>query len=282
MNTYEASLRETTARLTDAGSASAALDAALLLGHVTGHDRLGLYLHAGNELSPQEHLQFEELVRRREAGEPVAYILEHKEFWGLPFTVTRGVLIPRPDTETLVATLLALVPDKNLSATFADVGVGSGAIAISLLHEFPFFKGIGVDINPLALDLTRQNAERNWVSDRLELVNGSLTDPLPDGLNLIVSNPPYIRTADIATLDRDVKNYEPHTALDGGHDGLAAYRGLIPGAYAKLISGGLLLLEIGYDQKHDVEVLFEPSKWASVACFKDLAGHDRVIAAVRA
>lgn len=282
MLSYEQLLRETTARLHDAGSASAALDASLLLMGVTGKDRLYLYTHPHTVLTPQEYAAYEALVGRREKGEPMAYILGKREFWGLEFAVKPGVLIPRPDSETLIATLLALVPDTQAAAKVAEVGVGSGALIVTVLTVFPKFIGYGVDIEPIPLAVTAQNARSHGVADRLELMQGNWGDPLPTGLNILISNPPYIRSAEMDGLMRDVKNYEPHTALDGGADGLDAYRCIIPTAYDKLNSGGLLLLEIGHDQKGDVDALLEKNKWQSVHTFQDLAGRDRVIAAVRA
>ncbi|MBI1362408.1 MAG: peptide chain release factor N(5)-glutamine methyltransferase [Proteobacteria bacterium] len=282
MLTFEQAIRETTARLQDAGSASAGLDASLLLMLATGKDRLHLYTHPYTELTPTEFACFEGYVSRREKGEPIAYITGEREFWGLSFAVKPGVLIPRPDSETLVATLIALVGDKNAEAKIAEIGVGSGALIISILKEFPHFIGYGVDSEPTPVVVTQQNAQKHGVENRLTVMQGSWCGPLPDGLNVIISNPPYIRRGEISTLMRDVRNYEPHTALDGGDDGLDAYRSLIPAAYGKLIAGGLLLLEIGHDQKGDVEALLEKDKWQSVHAFQDLAGHVRVLGAVRA
>jgi len=282
MLTFDDAIRESTARLLDAGSDTAALDASLLLMHATGRDRLYLYTHPKTQLDRKEYAQLEGLMQRREKGEPIAYILGEKEFWGHTFKVTKGVLIPRPDSETMIATLLALIEDKSATAKVAELGVGSGALIISILKEFPNFTGFAVDIEPTPIAMTRENAGALGVADRLEVMQGNWADPLPAGLNIIVSNPPYIRKAEIQNLMRDVRNYEPVSALDGGDDGLDCYRSLIPAAYDKLISGGLLMLEIGYDQKRDVEALLEKEKWQSVHVFQDLGGRDRVVAAVKA
>lgn len=266
-------------KLSTAGNDSAALDATLLLSHVTGMGRTEMYMRDDEELESGQVSDFHELVERRLTGEPMAYILGKKEFWGLGFETPKGVLIPRPDTETLIATVIAHVPQKDAKARFADIGIGSGAIILSLLHEFPNFLGEGVDISDTALQTTQKNAENLKVADRLTLHKGEYLNPLEGEFQLVVSNPPYIETETISTLSEDVKGFEPMEALDGGEDGLVCYRVIIPSACDKLSQGGLLVLEIGYNQADTVTALFEESKWQGVNVIKDLAGNDRIIVA---
>ena len=274
-------LRLASARFTKSGSDTAVLDASILLGFVTGKESLELFTCNEESLTEPQETEFEALMQRREGGEPIAYMIGEKEFWGLPFKVKPGVLIPRPDTETMIATLCALVSDKKTHANVADLGVGSGAIIVSLLTEFPEFKGYGVDMSDTALEVTKQNAEALGVADRLTLYKGSWCAPLVDEINIIVSNPPYITTAEMDGLMVDVIDYEPTEALHAGQDGLDCYTKLIPQAYEKLAEGGLLMLEIGYLQKEDVTALMQQQDWADVKSFTDLAGRDRVIVGVK-
>lgn len=272
-------LQQGTQRLTNV-SDSASLDASLLLSHVTGLSKLEMFMKDEDELSDAHLSSFEALLQRRENAEPIAYILGVKEFWGLPFKVVPNVLIPRPDTETLLGALIAAVSDKQAVGKIADLGTGSGAILLSALSEFPHFSGVGVDMNDTALEIAAYNAKNLGLSDRAVFVKSSWLDDVDDMFDVVVSNPPYIETSTVSTLMADVKDYEPMSALDGGDDGLDCYRCLIPSAYDKLNQGGLLLLEIGYNQKETVSALLSEG-WQQVQCFKDLAGHDRVIAAIK-
>ncbi|MFZ2620213.1 MAG: HemK/PrmC family methyltransferase, partial [Alphaproteobacteria bacterium] len=172
-------------------------------------------------------------------------------------------------------------PDKHAAATVVDVGTGSGAIICSLLHEYQNFQGIAVDISPIALSIAADNASRLGVGGRLKLVASNLLEKVEGEVSIIVSNPPYITTAEMAVLMPDVQHFEPELALHAGPDGLDIYRSLIPQAYAKLHAGGLLALEIGYQQQAAVKALLEPTQWQDINCYQDLAGHDRVIVAIR-
>ncbi|MFT7434162.1 MAG: release factor glutamine methyltransferase [Alphaproteobacteria bacterium] len=261
-------------------SDSAALDASLLMSHATGLTKIELFMRDENVLTEMQLNAFDALIVRRQTSEPIAYILGEKEFWALPFKVVPSVLIPRPDTETMVATLVAAVADKNAEGLVADLGVGSGALLLSILSEFEKFKGVGVDMNDTALEIARENAINLGFSDRATFVKSHWLDAVDEMFDIVVSNPPYIETSTVASLMDDVKDHEPMSALDGGADGLACYRSLIPSAYDKLNKGGLLLLEIGYNQKETVSHLLSKG-WKNVQCFKDLAGHDRVIAAIK-
>ncbi len=279
--TLEKALRQTAQKLENAGSDTAMLDATLLLCEATGRERLELMIYNTAKITKEQEKSLNSLTKRREKREPMAYILGSKEFWGYDFKVTSDVLIPRPDTETLVATLLTILPDKNVMTSIADIGVGSGCILLTLLKECPHLKGFGVDISDKALKITQKNAEQLQVADRVTLLKGFCADPLPEKMNIIVSNPPYVKRGDIAGLEPEL-HQEPINALDGGDDGLDVYRALIPSAYKKLDKGGLLLLEIGHDQKDALFEFLASNNWLNVQCFKDLAGRNRVIAAIRA
>jgi release factor glutamine methyltransferase len=278
MNIKEA-LQRTTVQLAHV-SESASLDASLLLSKATGFTKLELFMKETEVLTENQLDVFNGLVQRRLKYEPVAYILGEKEFWGLHFFVEKGVLIPRPDTETLVATLLALIPNVEFEGRVADLGTGSGAILLSILSELPHFKGVGVDKNDTALKIAQKNAENLGFSERVQFKKSDWLDGVDETFHVIVSNPPYIETSTIQGLMEDVKAYEPVSALDGGEDGLECYRSLLKSAYDKLEKGGLLLLEIGYNKKETVAQLLQ-NKFEQVECFKDLAGHDRVMAAIK-
>ncbi len=274
-------LEDARKRLSAAGIETAALDAEILLAEASERTRIELMMDGNDPLPTPQQKKFESLIKRRLQHEPVAYILGEKEFWSLPFDVNKGVLIPRPDSETLVATLMVLLSDKTIPFTLADLGVGSGALVISLLKEYPAMRGFGVDVAETAIRTTAANAHRHEVADRLTLYRGKWAEPLEENMNVIISNPPYIPTADLAGLMEDVREWEPVLALDGGADGLDAYRALIPSAYGKLAPGGLLLLEIGIGQCEQVCALLPTPAWAQVRAFKDISGHERVIAAVK-
>lgn len=280
MLTFEGALREGTARLMDAGSATATLDSGLLLSQATGLDRLTLYTHRQRELSTEQYAKFEELLRRREVGEPMAYILGNREFWGRDFAVRRGVLIPRPDTETLIEAFSKKFADKTAALKLAEVGVGSGAISITLLCEYPHAVAEASDISADAHAVAAQNAKTHGVEARLTLHNAPWLDAMGEGYDAIVSNPPYIPQAEMETLMRDVLNFEPHLALVAGKDGLDAYRAIIPAAAKKLKKGGVLLLEVGYNQAQAVSALLEQQQqWQKVETCNDLAGISRVVCA---
>ena len=283
MLTYQQALIETASRLKESGSTTPELDALLLLCHVTGKDRIGVYATPKEPLTSEEYSKFDNLVGRREKAEPMGYILGEKGFWEFDLKVRKGVLIPRPDTESLVEAILDIHKDRNTALNILELGVGTGAIILSLLHEMPNAKGLGVDVSPDALACAEENAEANNLDDRLTLRASSWFDNVSeDGFDVIVSNPPYIRTDDIPNLMRDVAHHEPSLALDGGNDGLDAYRHIINEAPAKLKAGGLLAFEIAYDQADDLKKLLKDSgNFTPAVIVKDLAEHDRVVLAHR-
>ena len=256
------------------GIDSPRLDAELLLADALGLDRVGLYLNFERPLLAGELANFREKVKRRADREPLAYILGHTEFWSLPLTVTPDVLIPRPDTELLVEQALALGGEGPRAL---DVGTGSGALAIALAHERPQWTITAIDISPAALAVAMENARGNGVAERITFVATDLAK-LPAGpFDLIVANPPYIPHGELATLMPEVRDYEPHLALDGGKDGFDAYRALARQAGGVLAPGGWLLVEVGHDQAAAVQELFNEAGLREIFAARDLAGIERVV-----
>ncbi len=253
---------------------SARLEAELLLAATLDLDRVGLYVNFERPLDAAELAAFRELVQRRAKREPVQYILGETEFWSLPFNVSPAVLVPRADTEILVEEALARIDG---TARLLDVGTGSGVVAIALAHEKPETLVTAIDCSESALEVARVNAERNGVADRVICLVGDLAD-LPSGpFEMVVSNPPYIPTADCEQLMPEVRDHEPRLALDGGDDGLTAYRQLTAQAGKILVPGGWLLVEVGIDQAADVTALFKAAGLTEVTHRDDYSGIPRVV-----
>ncbi|MFC5861337.1 peptide chain release factor N(5)-glutamine methyltransferase [Acidicapsa dinghuensis] len=255
----------------------ARLDAETLLLHAfrakkTDRNRAWLLTHADDEADVETQVAFEAFMSRRIAGEPIQYILGECEFFGLPFTVTRDVLIPRPETEHLVEKVIRIaqsLPQQD-PLHIADIGTGSGAIAVAAAHTLPQARILATDLSPNALSAARQNAERNNVADRIELVEGDLLSPLAGHrFSIIASNPPYVPMADCDTLSKEVRDYEPHLALFAGGDGLDVYRRLIPNAREHLVPGGWLLMEIGYGQQEAIAKLFQSNGYLKIQFIPD-------------
>lgn len=214
----------------------------------------------------------------------MAYILGEREFWGLPFKVSPAVLVPRPDSETVVEAVLGLMPDRACAWRILDLGVGSGCLLLTLLREYPRASGVGLDASSEALAVAQHNAEALGVSDRVRLVSGDWrragwTDGLDGPFDLVVSNPPYIEGAAIEGLMPEVSRFEPKLALDGGLDGLDAYRLIAAAAPALVAAGGYLVAEVGDGQALDVQGLFSAAGLAPLAPWKDLGGIERVVPA---
>jgi release factor glutamine methyltransferase len=261
MKTVETVRRALAARLGAAGIESAELDARLLIGAVLKLDLTGLITLASRPITEAEATRLEALATRRLQGEPVARILGAKEFWGLPLKLSADTLVPRPDTETVVELALESLraqPAKS-GVRILDIGTGSGAILLALLHELPDSFGIGTDISEAALATARNNAEELGLARRAVFVACHYTAAIAGPIDLIVSNPPYIRSADIQELAREVRDHDPPRALDGGADGLDAYRALIPEAAALLAPGGTLIVEAGLGQLDPIEALMTAS-----------------------
>lgn len=253
-----------------ASSETPLLDARVLLSYVTKTDARTLF----RELTPDEKARFDELIRRRAAGEPVAYIVGEKEFMGYTFRLNRDCLIPRPDTETVVE---HIIEHNTLpSPKILDLCCGSGCIGLSLAL---FIKGARVtlcDISEGALEMTRENSKLHSLDDRTEAVRlDVLSDPLPEGFDIIVSNPPYIPSA--VTDGLEVARTEPRLALDGGTDGLDFYRAITPKAFSALAHGGLLAYEIGFDQGESVSAILAENGFKNIIVKKDYGGNPRLV-----
>jgi release factor glutamine methyltransferase len=278
--TIEAARRDLSRRLKAAGIDSPELDARLLVGAVLGLDLTNLVARANRPLCPSDAARLTAFAERRLAGEPVARIIGEKEFWGLRFKLSPDTLVPRPDTETVVEAALdfarSMKPETSLRVL--DIGTGSGAILLALLSELPLAIGIGTDISAGALDTARQNAGSLGLSDRVTFAASDYFSAVTGTFDVIVSNPPYVRTADIESLAREVRGYEPRRALDGGADGLVAYRMLCTQARNHLVQGGTLIVEVGHDQAEDVARLMTAESLSVIRPFRrDLAGIPRVV-----
>ena len=272
-----------TARLQTHAVESAEIDARLLTGAVLGLDLTGLITAAARRLTEAEAALLDGVAGRRELGEPVARILGAKEFWGLPLSLSDATLIPRPDTETIVEAALELLDvqgDHGRGLRVADLGTGSGAILLALLSEWPDAWGVGTDVSEAALRTAAANARHLGFAQRSAFVACDYAAALSDGFDLMVSNPPYIRSADIAGLATEVRDHDPLLALDGGADGLDAYRRLIPQAAERLVAGGVLVVEAGHNQSGDIAGLMAAAGLTQERPAKaDLAGIRRAVAA---
>ncbi|MFN2371359.1 MAG: peptide chain release factor N(5)-glutamine methyltransferase [Candidatus Krumholzibacteriia bacterium] len=284
VKTVRSLLQVTAGYLEGKGVDSARLNAERLLADVLGLSRIELFMQHDRPVLGDELDRYRDLVRRRAGGEPLQQILGETEFYSRPFKVEPGVFIPRPETERLVEIAAGLlVPgDRNLLAPVAvEIGTGTGIVAVSLALEVPRLTVWATEIDPRAADLARRNARRHGVEGRVTVLEGSRFAPLPErlqgGVDLLVSNPPYIRTADIAGLAVEVSGHDPHAALDGGADGLVFYRALAAGLKTWLRPGGHLAVEIGADQGEQVVGALAASGAAQLAVHADYAGRDRVV-----
>jgi len=273
-------------RLQEAKIADAKRDAESLLLFLMHEDRKFLFLHRNDGTDEYQTDAYFELIDRRAAGEPLQYIVGSQEFMGLTFDVNESVLIPRQDTETLVELALEKAKEKKRSLSVLDMCCGSGAIAVSMAHFLPKAKVTACDISTDALETAKKNAEKNGLGGRIDFRESDLfyvkkrkkIIQMKETFDMILSNPPYIPTDVIATLQTEIKDHEPMTALDGGDDGLAFYRRISAEAPQNLKAGGFLILEIGSDQAEAVsELLDEAGVYDEVEVHKDLAGLDRVI-----
>ncbi|HEY8382127.1 MAG TPA: peptide chain release factor N(5)-glutamine methyltransferase [Microvirga sp.] len=270
-----AGLRRT---LAEAGIDNPAYEARLLLAGVLGIGLPALALRSGRPLTEAEAATLEAFAARRLAREPVARILGEWEFWGLPFALSPDTLVPRPDTETVVEAALARIPDRSRTFALIDLGTGTGCLLVALLHECPKAWGLGIDRSPGALATARANARRNGVAERALFAASDWAAAVSGSFDLVVSNPPYIASPVIATLDPDVREHDPMAALDGGADGLDAYRRILDEAPRLLRPGGHLLLEIGYDQGESVPRLAAGLPLAIEEVRPDLSGNARCVA----
>ncbi|MEF2232294.1 MAG: peptide chain release factor N(5)-glutamine methyltransferase [Pseudodesulfovibrio sp.] len=270
-------LKESEARLVAVDSPR--LSAQLLMAEVLGCSASGIVLERDREVTPGQAARIAALVNRRAAGEPVAYILGRKEFYGLEFEVTPSVLIPRPETEHVVEAVEELYSPEN-AFYFADLGTGSGILAVTICHCFPRSRCMAMDLSAQALEVARANACRHGVESRIDFVHGDFTRPLPGGpCDLIVANPPYVTEAEMIQASREVTAFEPLSALVSGADGLDHVRGMLGPALAALKAGGGVLMEVGWRHGEPVKKITSHDfpQIKAVKVIKDLAGHDRVV-----
>jgi release factor glutamine methyltransferase len=278
----ESARRALAAQLKFAQLEEAELDARILLGAALGLDLTGLVTQAARPLTAAEAKRLAQYASRRIAGEPIARILGVREFWGLPFRLSEATLVPRPDTETVVELALEILRARTSSQppVIADIGTGSGAILLALLHEIPDAFGVGTDLSLSALATARANALALGLAGRAGFIACSYASALRGPFDLVVSNPPYIPTAEIPKLSIEVREHDPRLALDGGNDGYDAYRALIPQAAERLAAGGALVVEAGQGQARNIETLMlaaalTPDRPARA----DLAGIPRAVSA---
>jgi release factor glutamine methyltransferase len=278
----ERARRALAAQLKAAQLDEAELDARILLGAALGLDLTGLIAQAARPLTEAEAARLAQHAQRRIAGEPVARILGVREFWGLPFRLSEATLVPRPDTETIVERALEMFRERKTShpPVIADIGTGSGAILLALLHEIPEAFGVGTDLSLTALNTAKANAAALGFAERAAFVACSYAAALRGPFDLIVSNPPYIPSGEIPKLSIEVREHDPHLALDGGNDGYDAYRALIPQAAERLAPGGALIVEAGQGQARDIETLMTAAALTADRPPKaDLAGILRAVSA---
>jgi len=292
MTDVRTALKQGLAQLREAHVPSFTLAAELLLLHVLGRDRTWIYAHPEEEISASNAERFFALIARRAAGEPTQHLTGKQEFWGLEFEVTPDVLIPRPETEHVIEVALDRLAVRELRAgrkptlsgeglQIADIGTGSGCIAVALAKELPGSTIYATDISNAALAVARRNAMRHNVTDRVRFLEGNLLDMATAQYDVIVSNPPYIGRREVDTLAREVRDHEPEAALYGGEEGYEFYANLIAQAGGHLKPGGILVLELGHNSLPAVQPLLEVSAWTNVAVTNDLAGIPRVLAAER-
>ncbi len=276
----DAFLRWGTERLKAAGlAADARREARLLLAAAEQVTPEHLIAYPEHPLSREETAR--RFVERRAAREPISRILGRRSFWKHEFVIGPAVLDPRPDTETLIEVVLQRRPDLNEPLRIADLGVGSGCILLSLLGEYPQARGVGVDLSPGALEIAAVNARALEAETRCTLHRGSWCAPLESGFDVIVSNPPYIESDAIAGLEPEVGNHDPHLALDGGADGLDAYRRILDCVPGRLKTGGLLAVEVGWTQAAAVSDLFTWAGLSEVLTHADLSGAERIVSGLR-
>ena len=254
--------------------------AEILLSDTLGISRLDLYVRFEQPVMPEELACFRERIKRRVAGAPVAYIVGHKGFWKMTLAMTPAVLIPRPETERLIEEILSLFPDRTQKLSILDLGTGSGAIALALAGEYEQASILAVDVSPEALAVAGQNLDRMGMADRVILRVSNWLEKVDskERFDLIVSNPPYIPSTEIAHLQTEVREFEPKLALDGGLDGLRDIFYLLEKVPVYLVSGGYFLMETGSDQKKALEgFLKDRSEWKHIEFIKDYAGLDRIV-----
>ena len=255
---------------------SALLDSELLLSKVIKKDREFVLLNLDKKLDQNDQKSFKDLIIKRSKGKPLAYLTGVKSFWNYDFKVNEKVLIPRPDSEIIIEQVLDIYKNKN-SLNFLEVGIGSGCLSLSILKEKKSFLGTGIDLCQDCIKISRLNANKLGVDNRIKLLKSDVDNLIFHKYDLIISNPPYIKKLDLNKLDREVKNYEPNLALDGGLEGLSVIRKVIKKASELIKIGGKLILEIGYDQREPVKKMLINNNFYINRTLKDLAKNDRCI-----
>lgn len=266
--------------LKDAGITEFRKEAASLMAFILDKDAAFVVAHSDDELAANQKMLFDSCVRRRAKREPFQYITRRQEFYGLEFEVTPDVLIPRPETEILVEEAIKLLSNIE-NPRFCEVGVGSGCISVSILANVASATAVGVDISESALKVAQSNAEHHNVAERLTLLESDVFSNVAGKFDLIASNPPYIPARDIDSLQTEVRDHEPHSALDGGADGLTIIKNLIFRSPVFLTRQGTLLIEIGFDQAAKVRELFDREVWSEPKFLPDLQGISRIVKADR-
>lgn len=276
--TVHVTLRAATEALGEAGVDNPVLDARLLFQAASGMTHADILSRPDEEVGLRVEMAFDAMLERRLFREPVSKILRQKSFWDMDLLVTADVLDPRPDTETLVEAVLEARPDRGADHTIVDLGTGSGCIILALLREYPNARGIAVDKSPVALAVARYNAEQLGLSDRVSFVCGDWASAVADGLaDIVVSNPPYIRQGDMAGLMPEVRDYDPALALEGGADGLDAYRAIIADLQRLTGGEGLVMFELGEGQADDVATMLQQEIGANILRRNDLSGIARCV-----
>lgn len=275
-------LSDARAFLTAHDTEGADMGAELLLEFILGFERGQLFAHPELLLREKEAARYADLLKRRADGEPVAYLTGAKGFWNYDFVVSSDTLIPRPETELLVESALELFRNKNDRISILDLGTGSGAIILTLLRDLPNAQGLAVDVSEKALKVARNNANLLEVSDRAHFLQSDWFENIPEQdepeYDLIVSNPPYIKSSDILTLQREVRLFEPELALNGGADGLEHYRAIIEKAHLYLKPQGWLGFETGERQHKDISAILKAAgQYGGIRSIKDYAGHERIL-----
>jgi release factor glutamine methyltransferase len=279
MNSLSDIVSRVAKRLWQVGIENEEYEARLLVAHALGLPSATVYLEAPEHLSFRQGMDIEHYVERRCKREPLSKIVGEKEFWSLPFKVSKATLDPRPDSETLIEAVLDYFPDHMANLRFLDIGTGSGCLLLAALQEYPESTGLGVDISADALKIARHNAEALGMLERTTFAEGCWADAVQGVFDIILSNPPYIATAEIEALAAEVREFDPLIALDGGVDGLEAYRQLVPRLIGLLQPEGYVFLEIGYQQQADVMALVAEAGLEVIVCKHDLAGNARCIVA---
>ena len=255
---------------------SALLDSEILLSEAINKSREFVILNSNQDINKKEYIYFEKMVNQRAQGKPVAYLIGKKYFWKNEFEVNEKVLIPRPDTEIIIEQVLKIYKKKN-EINFLDIGFGTGCILLSILKEKKNFKGTGIDISSHALKVCKINAYKLGVKNRVKLFKSDIDKFFKGKYDLIISNPPYIKNSDLKYLEKDVINFEPRSALDGGLDGISEIRKIIEKSSELIKNGGKLILEIAYNQKKEVKQLLKKNSFYINSVIKDLANNDRCI-----